>query len=168
MGRRERETWYKKYKNKRNEETSDRGLGESTKRRNIGWRSTNDLQWWKKEVIIKTIETKKEGQCEQNKTGQQPTQKQVISNQKQTLNNNTPEEKTRNQTSQRNLNEYVILKEKNNRENINATTQQNSKPNRKDKGKVREKNDAGYNDNDQQQEIMKKTTHRMKNKMENK
>ena len=60
------------------------------------------------------------------------------------------------------------MKEKNNRENINTTTQQNSKPNRKDKGKVRGKNDAGYNDNDQQQEIMKKPTHRMKNKMENK
>ena len=58
----------------------------------------------KKEVIIKTIETKKEGQYEQDKTGQQPTQKEVIANQKQTLNNNTPEERTRNQTSQRNLN----------------------------------------------------------------
>ena len=58
-----------------------------------------------------------------DKTGQQPTQKEVIANQKQTLNNNTSEERTRNQTSQRNLNEYVILKEKNNRENANATIQ---------------------------------------------
>ena len=44
----ERETWYKKYKNKSNEETSESGSRESIKRRNIGWRSTNDLQWWKK------------------------------------------------------------------------------------------------------------------------
>ena len=59
-----------------------------------------------------------------DKTGQQPTQKEeVIANQKQTLNSNTSEERTRNQTSQRNLNEYVILKEKNNRENANATIQ---------------------------------------------
>ena len=59
-----------------------------------------------------------------DKTGQQPTQKEeVIANQKQTLNNNTSEERTRNQTSQRDLNEYVILKEKNNRENANATIQ---------------------------------------------
>ena len=58
-----------------------------------------------------------------DKTGQQPTQKEVIANQKQTLNNSTSEERTRNQTSQRNLNEYVILKEKNNRENANATIQ---------------------------------------------
>ena len=58
-----------------------------------------------------------------DKTGQQPTQKEVIANQKQTLNNNTSEERTRNQTSQRNLNEYVILKEKNNRKNANATIQ---------------------------------------------
>ena len=58
-----------------------------------------------------------------DKTGQQPTQKEVIANQKQTLNNNTSEERTRNQTSQRNLNEYVILKEKNNREKANATIQ---------------------------------------------
>ena len=34
-----------------------------------------------------------------------------MANQKQTLNNKTPEEITRSQTS-RNLNEYVILKEK--------------------------------------------------------
>ena len=58
-----------------------------------------------------------------DKTGQQPTQKEVIANQKQTLNNSTSEERTRNQTSQRNLNEYVILKEKNNRKNANATIQ---------------------------------------------
>ena len=59
-----------------------------------------------------------------DKTGQQPTQKEeVIANQKQTLNNNTSEERTRNQTSQRDLNEYVILKEKNDRENANATIQ---------------------------------------------
>ena len=124
----------------------------------------------KKEVIIKTIETKKEGQCEQDKTGQQPTQKEVIANQKQTLNNNTPEERTRNQTSQRNLNEYAILKEKNKREKTNATTQQNLKSKRRDekelnqlegegryedkqnhklnKEKVREKDDTGYKYND--------------------
>ena len=107
-------------------------MGESIKRRNIGWRSTNDLQWWKKEVIIKTIKTKKEGQCEQEETGEQPIRKELIANQKQTLTNNTPEERTRNQTSQRNLNEYIILKEKNNRENTNATTQQISKANRED------------------------------------
>ena len=58
-----------------------------------------------------------------DKTRQQPTQKEVIANQKQTLNNKTSEERTRNQTSQRNLNEYVILKEKNNRENANAAIQ---------------------------------------------
>ena len=58
-----------------------------------------------------------------DKTGQQPTQKEAIANQKQTLNNNNSEERTRNQTSQRNLNEYVILKEKNNRKNANATIQ---------------------------------------------
>ena len=59
-----------------------------------------------------------------DKTGQQPTQKEeVIANQKQTLSNNTSEERTRNQTFQRDLNEYVILKEKNNRENANATIQ---------------------------------------------
>ena len=58
-----------------------------------------------------------------DKTGQQPAQKEVIANQKQTLNNSTSEERTRNQTSQRNLNEYVILKEKNNRKNANATIQ---------------------------------------------
>ena len=103
-------------------------------------------------------------------TGEQPIPKEVIANQKQTLNNNTPEERTRNQTSQRNLNEYVILKEKNNKENTNATTQQNSKPNREDekelnqvegegryedkqnqklnKEKVKEKDDTGYKDND--------------------
>ena len=124
----------------------------------------------KKEVIIKTIKAKKEGQCEQEKTGEQPIKKEVIGNQKQTSNNSTPEERTRNQTSQRNLNEYVILKEKNNRENTNATTQQNSKPNREDekelsqiegegiyedkqnqklsKEKVKDKDEAGYKDND--------------------
>ena len=77
----------------------------------------------KREVIIKTINAKKEGQCEQEKTGEQPIRKEVVTNQKQTLNNNTPKERTRNQTYQRNLNEYVILKEKNNWENTNATTQ---------------------------------------------
>ena len=61
----------------------------------------------KKEVIIKTIKTIKEGQ--QEKTGEQPIQKEVIANQKQTLSNNTPAERTRNQTSQRNLNKHVIL-----------------------------------------------------------
>ena len=39
---------YKKYKNKRKGETTDRESGEWTKRGNNGWRSTNDLQWWKK------------------------------------------------------------------------------------------------------------------------
>ena len=61
----------------------------------------------KKEVIIKTIKTIKEGQ--QEKTGEQPIQKEVIANQKQTLSNNTPAERTRYQTSQRNLNKHVIL-----------------------------------------------------------
>ena len=61
----------------------------------------------KKEVIIKTIKTIKEGQ--QEKTGEQPIQKEVIANQKQTLSNNTPAERRRNQTSQRNLNKHVIL-----------------------------------------------------------
>ena len=84
----------------------------------------------KKEVIIKTIKTKKEGQCEQEKTGEQSILKEGIVNQKQTLNNSTPEERTRNLRSQRNLNEYEILKEENNRENTNAIIQQNSKPNR--------------------------------------
>ena len=79
----------------------------------------------KKEVTIKTIKTKKEGQCEQEKTGEQPIRKEGIANQRQILNNNTLEERTRNQTHQRNLNEYVILKEKNNRKNTKATTQQN-------------------------------------------
>ena len=124
----------------------------------------------KREVIIKTINTKKEGQCEQEKTGEQPIRKEVVTNQKQTLNNNTPKERTRNQTYQRNLNEYVILKEKNNRENVSATTQQNSKPNKEDKKelnqvegegryedkqnqklnkeKVKEKDDTDYKDND--------------------
>ena len=69
--------------------------------------------------------------------------KEVIANQKQTLNNNTPEERTRNQTSQRNLNEYVILKEKNNRENTNATTQQNSKPNREDEKELNQVEEEG-------------------------
>ena len=55
----------------------------------------------KEEVIIKTIKTKKEGQYEQEKTGEQPIQEEGIAYQKQTLNNNTPEERTRNQTSQR-------------------------------------------------------------------
>ena len=43
----------------------------------------------KKEVIIKTIKTKKEGQCEQEKTGEQLIRKEVIANQKQTSNNST-------------------------------------------------------------------------------
>ena len=36
IGEKRERNMIKKYKNKRNEETSDRGLGESTKRRNIG------------------------------------------------------------------------------------------------------------------------------------
>ena len=144
-------------------------MEKSTKRRNIE-ESLIIYNEEKKEVIIKTIKTKREGQCEQEKTGEQLIRKEVIANQKQTLNNKTPEERTRNQTSQRNLNEYVILKEKNNKENTNATTQQNSKPNREDekelnqvegegryedkqnqklnKEKVKEKDEAGYKDND--------------------
>ena len=86
-------------------------MEKSTKRRNIE-ESLIIYNEEKKEVIIKTIKTKREGQCEQEKTGEQLIRKEVIANQKQTLNNKTPEERTRNQTSQRNLNEYVILKEK--------------------------------------------------------
>ena len=79
-------------------------MGESTKKISIGWRSTNDLQWWKKNESSKTTKTKKEEQCEQEKTGEQPIREEGITNQKQTLYNNTPEERTRNKTYQGNLN----------------------------------------------------------------
>ena len=105
--------------------------------------------------------------------------KEVIANQKQTLNNNTPEERTKNQTSQRNLNEYIILKENNYRKKANDTTQQNSKPNRGDKKELNQFEEEGRYEDKQNQKLNKEkvkgkdyagykdNASGMKNKMEN-